>query len=379
MRTALRAVVGERQERAAVRNEAAVQREAVHDRGHAELAHAVVDVVAAPLVAARDASLRSPCQCREVRAGQVGRAAEQFRQRRRERLERDLRGLARGDGLGLRRARCDAASSAISRQVAPAARRAMRRVELGGELGMRGARSASNSAFQSASRSRAALARVPRARRRRPGSRTARAASRAPRASAATSSAPSASPCAFAVPALVRRALADDRLAADQRRLVRSSRCACAIAASTASTSWPSTSRDHVPAVGLEALRRVVGEPAVRPRRRSRCRCRRRARSACRASSVPASDAGLVRDAFHQAAVAEEDVGVVVDDRVAGAVELAPRAASRRAPCRPRWRGPGRAGRSSSRRPASTPSFGMARRLADAAGGSCLSSSIGRS
>ena len=32
--------------------------------------------------------------------------------------------------------------------------------------------------------------------------------------------------------------------------------------------------------------------------------------------------AGLVADAFHQAAVAEEDVGVVVDDRVARAVEL---------------------------------------------------------
>ena len=32
--------------------------------------------------------------------------------------------------------------------------------------------------------------------------------------------------------------------------------------------------------------------------------------------------AGLVADAFHQAAVAEEHVGVVVDDGVAGAVEL---------------------------------------------------------
>ena len=37
-------VVGEREEGAAVGNEAAVQRDAVHDRGHAELAHAVVDV-----------------------------------------------------------------------------------------------------------------------------------------------------------------------------------------------------------------------------------------------------------------------------------------------------------------------------------------------
>jgi hypothetical protein len=37
---------------------------------------------------------------------------------------------------------------------------------------------------------------------------------------------------------------------------------------------------------------------------------------------APASAHGLVADAFHQAAVAQEDVGVVVDHGVAGAVEL---------------------------------------------------------
>ena len=37
---------------------------------------------------------------------------------------------------------------------------------------------------------------------------------------------------------------------------------------------------------------------------------------------APASAHGLVADAFHQAAVAQEDPGAVVDDRVAGAVEL---------------------------------------------------------
>jgi hypothetical protein len=37
--------------------------------------------------------------------------------------------------------------------------------------------------------------------------------------------------------------------------------------------------------------------------------------------SVPASEADLVRDAFHQAAVADEGIGVVIDQRVAGAVE----------------------------------------------------------
>jgi hypothetical protein len=40
------AVVAEGQEGAAVGDEAAVQRHAVHDGGHAEFAHAVVDVAA---------------------------------------------------------------------------------------------------------------------------------------------------------------------------------------------------------------------------------------------------------------------------------------------------------------------------------------------
>ena len=47
----------------------------------------------------------------------------------------------------------------------------------------------------------------------------------------------------------------------DQRRLVGAARARRRSRASTASTSWPSTRADHVPAVGLEALRRVVDEP----------------------------------------------------------------------------------------------------------------------
>ena len=46
-------VVGEREERAVVGEEAAVQREAVADRGHRELAHAEVDVVAGRVAARR--------------------------------------------------------------------------------------------------------------------------------------------------------------------------------------------------------------------------------------------------------------------------------------------------------------------------------------
>ena len=305
-------VVGEREEGAAVRDEAAVQREAVHDRRHAELAHAVVDVVARPSVARGDRrSNHAVFQFGEVRAGQVGRAADQLRQRRRERLERVLRGLARGDRLGLARARADGRVDR-RRASSPAARRAMRRVEFGGEL--RDARARRREARRPTSLRRAAprSLRVPARvdvvgnleRRVRPAERCARrrdfvvAERRAVRLGGA---------------ALFGAPLPIDGLAADQRRPV-GRRCACAIAASTASTSWPSTFGDHVPAVGLEALRRVVGEPAARPRRRSRCRCRRRARSACRAQRA-GERAGFVRDAFHQAAVAEEHVGVVVDDR----------------------------------------------------------------
>ncbi|MNZ56762.1 hypothetical protein D3C78_747150 [compost metagenome] len=78
---------------------------------------------------------------------------------------------------------------------------------------------------------------------------------------------------------------------------------------------------DHLPAVGLEALRCVVGEPAVD--------------FAVDGDAVvvvegdqlaQAQGAGqgtdFVGDAFHHAAIAEEHVGVVVDDVVAITVEL---------------------------------------------------------
>ena len=81
---------------------------------------------------------------------------------------------------------------------------------------------------------------------------------------------------------------------------------------------------DHVPAVGGEARGRVVGEPlfhlallgidgdvVVVVQRDELAQAQR-----------AGERAGLVRDAFHQAAVAEEDPRAVIDDRVAGPVEL---------------------------------------------------------
>ncbi len=70
-------VVAEGQEGAAVGDEAAVQRDAVHHRRHAEFAHAIVDVAAALGAAAHRAASREVGQ---VGAGQVGAAAEQFGQ-----------------------------------------------------------------------------------------------------------------------------------------------------------------------------------------------------------------------------------------------------------------------------------------------------------
>ena len=92
------AVVGEDQERAAVGDHAAVQGHAVHGRGHGVLAHSEMDVAAARRL--RGHRLQRGGLGVD-RAGQVGRAADQLRHRRRERLEHLLAGLARRPGRPL--------------------------------------------------------------------------------------------------------------------------------------------------------------------------------------------------------------------------------------------------------------------------------------
>ncbi len=120
--------------------------------------------------------------------------------------------------------------------------------------------------------------------------------------------------------AAVRRALADGGLAADDRRpvgrLARPGDCRVDRVDVVAVDAG-----DHVPAVGREALGRVVDEPG-------------RDGAVDRDAVVVVEDdqlvqlpgagkgRGLVADALHQAAIADEDVGVVVDDLVAVAVEL---------------------------------------------------------
>jgi hypothetical protein len=87
-------VVGEDEEGAPVRDDPAVQGHAIHDRAHRVLAHAEVHV--ASLIAAGRESA-DVFQHRQVRATEVGRAADEFGDLRRQRIEHDARGVAAGD------------------------------------------------------------------------------------------------------------------------------------------------------------------------------------------------------------------------------------------------------------------------------------------
>ena len=131
---------------------------------------------------------------------------------------------------------------------------------------------------------------------------------------------------AFFLALLVRRAVTDDGLAADEARAV-GDLAGGLDGGLHGFRIVPVDLGDHMPAVGLEAFRGVVEEPG-------RCVAvtadlavdrdvvvvvdRDQLAQAQRAGQR----AGLMRDAFHETAVAEEDIGEVVDDVVAGLVEL---------------------------------------------------------
>ena len=91
-------VLHEHEEGGAVVDKAAVQGNAVHDGGHAEFTHAVIDIVAAGGVPADP--LRAAPEG-EIGTGQIGGTAQQLRQQRAEGVEAVLGSLARGDGRAL--------------------------------------------------------------------------------------------------------------------------------------------------------------------------------------------------------------------------------------------------------------------------------------
>ena len=77
----------------------------------------------------------------------------------------------------------------------------------------------------------------------------------------------------------------------------------------------------HVPAIGLETLRRVVSEPTL-DMAVDRDAVVVVERDQLAQAQGASERAGLVRDAFHQAAVAEEHISIMIDDVMAVAVEL---------------------------------------------------------
>src|SRR5258708_36334088 len=78
---------------------------------------------------------------------------------------------------------------------------------------------------------------------------------------------------------------------------------------------------DDAPAIGLEALRRVVGEPALDKAVDGDAVVVVKGDELAEAERAR-QRAGFVRYALHEAAIAEKDEGAVVDDGMAAPVEL---------------------------------------------------------
>ncbi|MNV26154.1 hypothetical protein D3C71_1172690 [compost metagenome] len=309
---AVAGVIAEHQEGGVERNEAAMQGQAVGDRGHAELAHAVVHVVGVRVVGGdRLAGLPQG----QVGVRQIGRTAHQFRQQRRERFDRQLRGLARGDGLAIGLHLGDVGiglGDEVGRQFAVRATGQLFGlgrelcgvlVELQFPLGLaQGAGTAGTPAgvdlFRNLERAVVPVQRL-----------------------AGGFQFVLAQRCAVAgfLAGLVRRTKTDRGAAADQGRLavLRQGRFdtgldALRIVAIDAA--------HHVPAIGLETLRGVVGEPAFGVAVDGDVVVIPEADQLVQAPGA-GQRGGFVGNAFHQAAVTHEHPGTVVDDFQLRAVE----------------------------------------------------------
>ena len=288
-----------------------MQRDAVHDGAHAELAYAVVDVVA-PGIHAHGLAAAPVGQ---VRTGQVGRAAQQLAQDRGVGFKRVLAGLAGGDGLGLEFALLDELVDGLFEAGGQfAAHAALELFGFGGVAVGICIEQRVPGLFERLALSLGIPGVVHGLRDFERGVRPSQRFARSGDFNAAQRGAMHVV-AAF----LVGRTLADERAAADQGRLVG------LLGLGNGGVHGVNVvavhGADHVPAVGFEALRGVVVEPVddvaidrdavVVPQRDQLVQLERAGQRA-----------GFVADAFHQAAVAQEDIGVMVDDVKARAIEF---------------------------------------------------------
>ena len=123
---------------------------------------------------------------------------------------------------------------------------------------------------------------------------------------------------------LVGRTHANDRLAADQGGFAVGQHALCLGSDQRGFNSSRVVAidgRNHVPTIGVETLGCVIGEPAfhVAVNRDAVVIVKRNQFGQAQRAG---QRAGLVADAFHQATVAQENIGEVVHDGVAGLVEF---------------------------------------------------------
>ena len=312
-----------------------MQGQAVHDGGHAELAHAVVDVASAVeigIALGRRAQHLDALPGGEVATGEVGRATQQFRQGRPQVVERALRGSTGGDVVGFHHR----VHHQVVHDVFPvgrqhAAHAALQLGSLFGELGSIGIKGVLPAGMALGAHLSGIPGRVQVGR---------DLEGRLGPAQGFAGGNDFLGTQRFAMglgrAGPVGRTLADDGLADDDGG--RKAQLAHAFAVDDRPASLAPVARlrdglghgpgimavdrvDDVPAIGSKALGHVLAVPALDV--------------AVDGDAVVVVEhdelgqapdggqgAGLVRDAFHQAAVAGKHPGEVVDDVVAGAVEL---------------------------------------------------------
>ena len=305
-------VFHEHQEGRAVRHQAAVQGNAVHDGGHAELAHTVVHVVAAGVISG-DALAAFPQG--QVGTGQVSRTAEELRQQRTEGIQRVLAGLAAGDGFAFGGHFGDVGIgffAEVSRQLAAQATDQL--VGFSRECGGVGRETLVPLGFDGA----AGFLGVPL------GVDVGRDFERAMvplqcRAGQGDFRVTQRGAVAVFLALLVRRTEADGGLAADQGR---QRALACSLDRGLDLFRVVTVDvADHLPVVGFETLRRVVGEPAFDFAVDGNAVVIVEGNQLAQAQGT-GQGSDFVGNAFHHAAITQENVGVVVNDVVPWTVEL---------------------------------------------------------